>query len=237
MRIIFYISAFVFAISAGFFLASFFVTISARRGKKCTQKGTATLIQVTEANKRDAAQWFEIEYTCEGISHKTYAEGVSTETPAGTQVPIWYDPDDPEQVIIAEDPSMTKTVKSWKRTRKRCLIWTLISVGIMVLAASLGEKTADLPLTTTTIGQFSQEISALADKTPTALVYTESIGSPGTFSAMVDDPAIAKEALDIILSASVDRRGWQMDMYQLQDADYCFVFGEETYTFGFVPNS
>ena len=54
---------------------------------------------------------------------------------------------------------------------------------------------------------------------------------------MVDDPAIAKEALDIILSASVDRRGWQMDMYQLQDADYCFVFGEETYTFGFVPNS
>ena len=54
---------------------------------------------------------------------------------------------------------------------------------------------------------------------------------------MIDDPAIAKEALDIILSASVDRRGYQMDMYQLQDADYCFVFGEETYTFGFVPNS
>ena len=45
---------------------------------------------------------------------------------------------------------------------------------------------------------------------------------------MIDDPAIAKEALDIILSASVDRRGYQMDMYQLQDADYCFVFGEET---------
>ena len=54
---------------------------------------------------------------------------------------------------------------------------------------------------------------------------------------MIDDPAIAKEALDIILSASVDRRGYQMDMYQLQDADYCFVFGEETYTFSFIPNS
>ena len=89
----------------------------------------------------------------------------------------------------------------------------------------------------TTIGQLSDEIKAIAEKAPTALVYTESIGSPETFSTMVDDPAIAKEALDIILNASVSKLGCQVDMYQLQYEEYCFVFGEETYTFGFVPKS
>lgn len=119
-------------------------------------------------------------------------------------------------------------------TRKQSLIWMLIFAGIMVFATACAEKSS---LTTTTIGQFHEEISALADKTPTSLVYTESIGSPETFSAVVDDPAIAKQALDIILSASVDKRGCQVDMYQMQYVEYCFVFGEETYTFGFVPQS
>lgn len=164
--------------------------------------------------------------------------GVSTyTTPSGTRVPIWYDPKKPERVIIAEDLSMAEPVKSWKRTRKRSLIWMIISVGIMMFVLAREEELPELSLTATTIGQFSQEISALADKTPTALVYTESIGSPETFSAMVDDPAIAKEALDIILSAAVDKRGFYMDMYQLQYEEYRFVFDEETYTFGFVPKS
>ena len=242
MKIILYIAAVVFAISAGFFFASFFGAIGARRWKKYAQKSTATLIQVTKSYKRGASQWYEIEYTCDGILHtvmvaQKYVEGVSTETPAGTRVPIWYDPKKPEWVIIAEDLSMAEPVKSWKRTRKRSLIWMIISVGIMMFVLAREEELPELSLTATTIGQFSQEISALADKTPTALVYTESIGSPETFSAMVDDPAIAKEALDIILSAAVDKRGFYMDMYQLQYEEYRFVFDEETYTFGFVPKS
>lgn len=242
MKIILYIAAVVFAISAGFFFASFFGAIGARRWKKYAQKSTATLIQVTKSYKRGASQWHEIEYICDGILHtvmvaQKYVEGVSTETPAGTRVPIWYDPKKPERVIIAEDLSMAEPVKSWKRTRKRSLIWMIISVGIMMFVLAREEELPELSLTATTIGQFSQEISALADKTPTALVYTESIGSPETFSAMVDDPAIAKEALDIILSAAVDKRGFYMDMYQLQYEEYRFVFDEETYTFGFVPKS
>ena len=242
MKIILYIAAVVFAISAGFFFASFFGAIGARRWKKYAQKSTATLIQVTKSGKRGASQWYEIEYICDGIPHtvmvaQKYVEGVSTETPAGTRVPIWYDPKKPERVIIAEDSSMAEPVKSWKRTRKRSLIWMIISVGIMMFVLAREEELPELSLTATTIGQFSQEISALADKTPTALVYTESIGSPETFSAMVDDPAIAKEALDIILSAAVDKRGFYMDMYQLQYEEYRFVFDEETYTFGFVPKS
>lgn len=216
MKIILYIAAVVFAISAGFFFASFFGAIGARRWKKSAQKSTATLIQVTKSYKRGASQWYEIEYTCDGILHtvmvaQKYVEGVSTETPAGTRVPIWYDPKKPERVIIAEDLSMAEPVKSWKRTRKRSLIWMIISVGIMMFVLAREEELPELSFTATTIGQFSQEISALADKTPTALVYTESIGSPETFSAMVDDPAIAKEALDIILSAAVDKRGFYLE--------------------------
>lgn len=112
-----------------------------------------------------------------------------------------------------------------------------IATGIMVFASGCGKKKTELSLTKTTIGQFNEEISALADKTPTALVYTESSGSPGTFTAVVDDPDIAKEVLDIILSASVDKFGCYIDMYQMKDEDYCFDFGEETYTFSFVPQS
>ncbi|MGM9604544.1 MAG: DUF3592 domain-containing protein [Faecousia sp.] len=239
-KIIFYTAAFVFIISAGFFLTSFFGALGA--GKKCTQKGTATLIQVTKPDKRNASPWYEIEYTCDGILHKfmvgqAYVEGVSTEIPAGTRVPIWYDPHKPERVIIAEDPSMTKAVKSWKRTRKSTLIGMLVSAGLIAYALSCTETTPELLLPTTTIGQFSDEIKAVAQKTPNGFTYTESIGSPETFTVTIDDPAIAKQALDIILNASVDRMGWQVDMYQMQYEEYCFVFGNETYTFSFVPNS
>ena len=69
----------------------------------------------------------------------------------------------------AEDSSVRKTVESWKRIRKRPLIWMLISAGIMVFASACAEKSSESPLAATTIGQFSEEISALADKTPAAL--------------------------------------------------------------------
>ena len=59
----------------------------------------------------------------------------------------------------------------------------------------------------TTIGEFSEEIAALADKTPTVLVYTESIGAPDTFTVTVDDPDIVKEALHTILCTAVSRQG------------------------------
>lgn len=238
-NIIFYIALFVFSFSAEFFFTSFYVTIRARRGKKCTRKSTATITKVIVSRGRDEIyDNFEIKYTCDGIIHTVSvplecSEGVNSLTPVGTQVTIWYDPKKPKRVIISEDPHMEKTIKSWKCTRKHSLIWMLIFAGIMAYAFPRMEETS----TMTTIGQFSEEISELADKTPTALVYTESIGSPGTFTAMVDDPAIAKKALDIILSAAVDKRGCQVDMYQMHYEEYCFVFGEEHRTFGFVSQS
>ena len=122
--------------------------------------------------------------------------------------------------------------------RKYALILMLISAVLIVFTLSRTVEPSKPALTvTTTIGQFSDEIKAVAEKTPTALVYTESIGSPETFSTTVEDPAIVKKVLDIILNASVSRRGCQVDMYQLQYEEYRFVFGEETYTFGFIPNS
>lgn len=122
--------------------------------------------------------------------------------------------------------------------RKYALILMLISAVLIVYALSrTGETSKPTLSVSTTIGQFSDEIKAAAEKTPTALVYTESIGSPETFSTTVEDPAIVKKALDIILNTSVSRRGCQVDMYQLQYEEYRFVFGEETYTLSFIPNS
>ena len=154
----------------------------------------------------------------------------------GTRIPFLYDPKNPNHVIIAEERSMKKTVQSWKRTLIRSLILTLISGVLIANTLPRTEAEGLSSLTTTTIGQFSAEIKAVAEKTPTALVYTESIGEPETFTVTVDDPALAKKVLDIILNTSVGRLGWQVDMYQLQYEDYCFVFGEEAFTFSFVPN-
>lgn len=113
-----------------------------------------------------------------------------------------------------------------------------ISAGILVYVfPHTLETTAPYLPVMTTIGQFSEEIAALADKTPTGLIYTESIGSPDTFTVTVDDPAVAKEVLDIILNTSVDRQGCQVDMYQMQYEEYCFLFDGETYTFSFLPHS
>lgn len=176
------IAAVVFAISAGFFFASFFGAIGARRWKKYAQKSTATLIQVTKSYKRGASQWYEIEYTCDGILHtvmvaQKYVEGVSTETPAGTRVPIWYDPKKPERVIIAEDLSMAEPVKSWKRTRKRSLIWMIISVGIMMFVLAREEELPELSLTATTIGAVSGEEELTLDPRPSSSVSI-TVGTP-----------------------------------------------------------
>lgn len=102
-----------------------------------------------------------------------------------------------------------------KCTRKRFLIGMLI-LAVLIVCVFLCTEISELPFTRmTTIGQLSEEISVLTDKPPTSLVYTESDELPDTFNAMVDDPAIVKEALDIILSADVDKRGCYIDMYRM----------------------
>lgn len=117
------------------------------------------------------------------------------------------------------------------RIRKRCLILMLISgcLTAYALPRAVGG--------TTTIGQFSDEIAAVGDLSPTALFYTESIGAPGSFSTVVEDPAVAAKALDVILRATVDRRGCQMDMNRLMSEEYSFVIGGGSCVFRFVPDS
>lgn len=125
-----------------------------------------------------------------------------------------------------------------RHARKAALIGLLVSLAVLLIACPRAEeKPGLLSPSMTTIGAFSEEISALADRTPTSLTYTESIGAPDTFTVTVDDPGIVREALNTILSTPVSRRGCQVDMAQLQYEAYCFSFGEETYTFGFLPHS
>ena len=231
------IAGFVFIISAVIFLISVFAPMCARSGKSCTQKGAATLIRVTEPNGRGGSRCFEIAYTCDGINHQVMVPqrdveaGIPLNAQTGMQLPIWYDPKEPERVIISEEPSIYKTVESWKRKRRCCLILMLI-FGCLTAYALL--RTGETEIT---IGQFSDEIEVVADQSPTALVYTESIGAPGTFSTVVDDPAAARKALDVILSVAVDRRGCQMDMNRLMGEEYSFVIGGESCAFRFVPDS
>ena len=133
---------------------------------------------------------------------------------------------------------ISKAADFCRHSRKYALIGLIVSLGILLIAYPRAEKEPGLPSPSmTTIGQFSDELAALTDRTPTALTYTESIGAPDTFTVTTDDPAIVREALQTILSTPVSRRGCQVDMAQLQYEAYCFAFGEETYTFGFLPHS
>ncbi len=242
MKVLYYIAVAICALSLLRFLGSIFAVISYRIGNHCTQKGTATLLQVKEKTGRSAGQWFEIAYTVDGVEHKAMVpvenvDGFHFKTPVGNQLPLWYDPEDPERFIITEDPTMRKDLESAKRTLKRSLIWMLISLGVFVFALSRAEESDNLPLNTTTIGQFSPELSALAEKQPDKLIFTESIGAPDTFRITLEDPGEAKKVLNTILNAQVSKVGCQVDMVQYRYEEYCFVFGEETFTFGFLPHS
>lgn len=221
----------------------FFTSFSATRGnekRKHYKKGEATLLRVVEPHRKDDELRYEITYTVDGVAYKSgvtpgNTEGITPKTPVGSQVPICYDPEKPEWVIISEEPTMPKTTESWKRTRKRCFVGMLISLAILVLTFPKDEE--GLPRNVTTIGQFRPEFSALADKTPDKLIFTESIGSPDTFHITIEAPDIAKQVLNTILNAQVSKVGCQVDMAQYRYETYCFVFGEETVTFGFLPHS
>ena len=242
-KIVLYISVLFFVISAYAFLTSIYAFVCARKEKKCTQKGTATLIQASKHNWRDASQHFEIAYSCNGkdyqirVPEERAEEGLIRDTSPGTQLPIWYDPEKPERVVIAEDPPMQKTAKSWKRIRKRGLILMIIFGCLVAYALPRSVSEEQTPQAMTTIGALSDEIKAVAEKSPSNLIFTESIGSPDTFCIAVDDPAFAQKALSIILNASVSTRGCQVDMAQYRYEEYRFDFGGEIYTFGFLPHS
>lgn len=242
MNILLYIAAFVFIISLFAFIAASAFLLCAQRGRKRTQKGTATLLQVITGDHREGTLSYEIEYTCDGIVHKVivddaFAEGVPFNTPAGTRVPIWYDPKKPERVVIAEDPAMRKTVKSWKRNWKHSLIWMLLSLGVVLFVFSRQDQTSEQPLTAATIGQFSQELSALAKIKPDRLTYTESVSGADTCVVIINDATEAKRILTILLNTPVSRVGCQVDMAQLRYEEYCFFFGDESFTFTFLPYS
>ena len=130
---------------------------------------------------------------------------------------------------------MPKTTESWKRTRKRCFVGMLISLAILVLTFPKDEE--GLPRNMTTIGQFRPELVALAEQQPDKLIFTESIGSPDTFHITIDDPTEAKKMLNTILNAQVSKVGCQVDMVQYRYEEYCFSFGDETFTFGILPHS
>ena len=239
MKILFYIATAAFCFCALFFLTSFFAVMGTKN-RKTYKKGEATLLRVVEPRGKGEDLCYEIAYSVDGVACNAKVsldntEGITPKTPVGSQVPIWYDPEKPERVIISDDPTMRKTVESWKRTRKRCFIGMLVFLAILVPAFPKDEE--GLPRNVTTIGQFSPELAALAEKQPDKLIFTESIGSPATFSMTIDDSGEAKKALNIILNAQVSKVGCQVDMVQYRYEEYCFVFGEETVTFGFLPHS
>lgn len=243
-NVLLYVTAAVFTISSFIFLVSVFAPAFTRSGKKCAQEDTAAFIQVTECNRRSAGQSSEIANSCGGTEHQTTASEACADgdvprvLPIGTQLPIWHDPKMPKRVIIAAEDSMQTILESWRRTRKHCLILMLVfgCLAAYALPRSSAEEQPSPEMTT--IAELSGGLQSLAGKTPVALVFTESIGASDPFSVTVDDSAIAGEALDILLNASVCRQGEQVDMYQYQYEEYRFIFEDaQTCAFGFLPHS
>ena len=196
-----------FFICVIFFFTSFFATFGNEK-RDHYKKGEATFLGKVKRRGKDEDLHFKIAYTVDGVAykvsvHRANVEAITYTTRVGSKVPICYDPEKPERVIISDDPTMRKTMESWKRTRKRCFIGMLISLTILVLTFPKYAEKTGLPRNVTTIGQFRPEFSALADKTPDKLIFTESIGSPDTFHMTIDDPTEAKKVLNTILNVQV----------------------------------
>lgn len=132
---------------------------------------------------------------------------------------------------------MRKTAKIWKCTLKNPLIWLLLALGVILFVFYLRDKAPEQPLTATTIGRFSQELSALAGKQPDKLTFTESVSGDVTYTVTIEEPVEAKRILTILLDTPVSRVGCQVDMALLRYEKYCFFFGDETFTFTFLPHS
>ena len=86
-----------------------------------------------------------IEYTVDGVRLTVPVtdggvKGIDIRTPLGTEVPIWYDPQNPRHVIISEEPFVNVTADSWKRTQKRALKWMLVSLALSILFFFLSVK-------------------------------------------------------------------------------------------------
>lgn len=119
-------------------------------------------------------------------------------------------------------PFIGKAAGLCRHARKYALIGLIVSLMLFLIAyLRAEEKPGLLSPSMTTIGTFSEEIMVLQDKTPTALVYTESIGAPDTFTVTVDDPAIIREALNTILhewAAKQEERMKAQSMWYGEDA-------------------
>lgn len=88
----------------------------------------------------------------------------------------------------------------------------------------------------TSILKLAKDYSSFADMEADYLVYTETDGSM-SLRVEVSDSKFIEEALDAILNSQLKTRGEYVDMYRLREADYCFYYGDKTYSFSFVPDS
>ena len=80
--------------------------------KTCSESTEGELLSVlmtkTEDDIRVPAS-YEFKYDVKGIEYREYSgdvEGVSPETPLGTKVRIWYDPNNPVVFFVADDQTL-----------------------------------------------------------------------------------------------------------------------------------
>ena len=145
MGILSAIAFLVFFISAVLFFAGFLGRRDAAEQEKCTEKGTATLLYVSRATADNPFSIYTVEFTVDGVLRTVsvsdeYVKGIDIHTPLGTEVPIRYEPQNPRNIIISEEPFMNVTVASWKRTQKRALKWMLVSLALSILFFFLSVK-------------------------------------------------------------------------------------------------
>ena len=145
MGILSIIAFLVFFVSAAFFFGSFFGRRDAAKQKKCTEKGTATLVHVRKPTADDPYETYTIEYTVNGVKQTVtlideWVKGIDLHTPLGTKVPIRYDPQNIRNVIISEEPFVNVSEESWLRSRKRALKWMLVSLALSILFFFLSVK-------------------------------------------------------------------------------------------------
>ncbi|MGN1405094.1 MAG: hypothetical protein ACI4WM_02385, partial [Erysipelotrichaceae bacterium] len=88
----------------------------------------------------------------------------------------------------------------------------------------------------TSVSKIVKDFSVYENKSPDCLVFTETQGDQ-TLKVEVKDSKFIKKTLDTILNTKINSKGEYVDMYQYKDIDYCFYYGDDSFTFSFVPDS
>lgn len=128
----------IFLFSLIFCGCSFLAIRGSRIGGNCTVRTEGTLTKIVEEHLQETPSCYYIEYMAgdELIKNQfpiELVEGLTLRSEIGTRVTVWFNPENPKQAVVGEDPLHLDTLRFWLKVRRKCIIAMMISVVLLAV--------------------------------------------------------------------------------------------------------